>query len=127
MTELVLDASAVIALIKREPGADVVSAYIPGATMSAINVAEVATHLAESGLPADRVRAAIGKLGLDVAPCELDDAVAIGLLRPATREHGLSLGDRACLALGSARDMPVLTADRAWGKLDIGVEVRLLR
>lgn len=127
MLEVVLDAPALLALLHAEPGRERVAACLPGARMSAVNLAEVVAKLAEHGLLEAEIRAAIGGLGLVVVPFEGEHALQCGLLRPATRALGLSLGDRAGLALARALGLPILTADRAWGELPTGWRVDLIR
>lgn len=128
MSRIVFDASAMLAVVLEEKGADVVRAWIPEGIASAVNVAEVGTKLADrGGMTEQEMRALIGTLGVQVIPFDEGAAYAVGLLRPPTRDHGLSLADRACLALGVNLGLPVLTADRSWAKLDIGVDVRLIR
>ncbi len=95
--------------------------------MSAVNVAEVVGKLAQSGMNEDEIRVAIATLGVEVVPFDAESAIAAGMLTPDTRSSGLSLGDRACLAMARSLAMPALTSDRAWADLDIGVEVRLIR
>jgi PIN domain nuclease of toxin-antitoxin system len=123
----VLDASAILALIQGEPGADVVDDALSGAMVSAVNVAEVATRLSDVGMPDEEVRATVRDLRMDIV--SFDGALAFGsaALRGATRAKGLSLGDRACLALAVANDAPALTADRSWGELEVGIEIRMIR
>ena len=128
MSEWVLDASAVLAVIKREPGEDrVAEALDAGAVVSAVNLSEVVAKLAAARAPEAGIRARIEALRLDVAPFDADAAFAAGLLIPLTRSAGLSLGDRACIALGQRRGLPVLTADTAWAGLGRGVEITVLR
>ena len=128
MSEWVLDASAALAVLKREPGEDrVTEALGAGAVISAVNLSEVVAKLAGGGMPESEIRADIGGLRMDVAPFDADAAFAAGLLIPLTRSAGLSLGDRACIALGQRRGLPVLTADAAWAGLDLGVEITVLR
>lgn len=127
MTPVVLDASAVLAALADEPGADVVNAVLPNAVISAVNLTEVGAKLAERGMHEADIRAAIGMLGLTVATFDEDAAYAAAMLRVRTRGLGLSLGDRVCLALGVARRAPILTADRSWARLDVGADVRLIR
>lgn len=127
MSEIVLDASALLAHILKEPGGDAVGATLADARASAVNLAEVVQRLSDRGLD-DRH---ISEL-LDELPCRIDPFTAVdgrsaGLLRRDTRRRGLSLGDRACLTLAMSLNLPVLTADRAWAELDLGVEVVLIR
>ena len=127
MSDIVLDASALLAVFNAEPGADRVIEALSVSVISAVNLAEVAAKLQERGMPDDRVRANIEALELTVAPLEGDLAIDTGLLRASTRAAGLSLGDRACLALARSLGVPALTTDRAWQDLDIGVAIELAR
>lgn len=128
MSEWVLDASAVLAVLKHEPGEErVTEALVAGAVISTVNLSEVVAKLAGAGAPEAGIRARIAGLRVDVAPFDADAAFAAGLLIPLTRSAGLSLGDRACIALGQRRGLPVLTADAAWAGLDLGVEITVLR
>ena len=129
----VLDASALLAYLHGEAGGDTVADVLAdGARISAANFAETLTKLAEAERrPKDvveqlREQGILGGL-LDVEPLTLDDAIAIAELRPETRKAGLSLGDRACIALGRRLGEPILTADRRWAELDLGADVRAIR
>lgn len=124
---VVLDSSAVLAVLRDEPGSEAVASRTDGALISAVNLAEVVTRLVERGGSDDAAEAASGSLGLTVVPFDAPQAVAAGLLRRATRSAGLSLGDRACLALAQAEGLPAVTADRAWGDLDVGIAVEVIR
>jgi len=123
----ILDASAVLALLQAEPGYEQVEASLPDSAISAVNLAEVIGKLHESGMPEEAIRSAVGALGLEVAPFTEQNGYDTGFLYAGTRHQGLSLGDRACLALGRRRNHPVITADRTWQGLDIGVDVRIIR
>jgi PIN domain nuclease of toxin-antitoxin system len=125
--EVVVDASALLALLHDEPGGDAVSEALPGAAVSTVNLSEVVAKLSASGLPAGEIRTALAGLGLEIHPFTEDQALTAGLLRGATRAAGLGLGDRACLALGAALARPVLTSDRAWKGLRVGVDIQVLR
>lgn len=129
MSSWVLDASALMALVYGEPGLDsVAAAVMTGAAISTVNLSEVIAKLADRGAPEREIRDTIETIGLDITEFDAADALAAGLLRPATRTAGLSLGDRACLALAQLRGAPVLTADRAWAAIDLdGVEIQLIR
>ncbi|MGH8920010.1 MAG: type II toxin-antitoxin system VapC family toxin [Actinomycetes bacterium] len=125
----VLDASAVLALLYREPGHDQVADLIAGAVVCTVNWTEIVQKLAQRGHP-DPAAAAEGvrSLGVHVQPFTPADAVCAGLLWPKTHGAGLSLGDRACLAV--AQGIPegvAVTADQAWVGLDIKVPVQLIR
>jgi ribonuclease VapC len=127
---IVLDASALLALLNEEPGADVVVATLPGAAISAVNLSEVYAKLDEVGIAGSAARSTLEELGLAVHTFDAEQALATGMLRSRTSAFGLSLGDRACLALGLHLGLPVLTADRVWrdlDPLDLGVEVRPVR
>ena len=127
MSDFVLDASALLALVQAEPGSDRVAEVLDRAVISAINLAEVVGRLADRGLPGQAIRAQLGRLDLGVVAVDEDLAYAAGLLRPVTRKLGLSLGDRVCIALARRFGAIALSADRAWARLDVGVQVELVR
>lgn len=129
MSDAVLDASAVLAVILEEPGAGQVEALLPGAKVSAVNVGEVAAKLRDLGMPEATVETVLGGLQIEVRAHDREGALAAGFLRPATRAAGLSLGDRACLALAAALGLPAVTADRSWQSVAdaVGVEVKPIR
>jgi len=126
VSNVVLDASALLALLQDEPGGDRVLESLPGGLISSVNLSEVVAKLAELGMPESDIRLALS-LGLEVVPFDEALAFSAGALRPATRAAGLSLGDRACLALAQSRSLPALTTDRAWRDIDIDVEVEVIR
>jgi ribonuclease VapC len=123
----VLDASAVLAVLFNEAGRDLVIELGQGGAISAVNLAEVLTRSAEMEVPAEVRRSVASDMGLGVVPFDADAADLAAELRGPTRRLGLSLADRACLALAQKANMPVLTGDRAWAMLDIGVEIVLIR
>jgi ribonuclease VapC len=127
ITSWVLDASAVLAFLNGETGGERVEADLAQSLISAVNLSEVATRLMDRGASEALVREIVGSLGCAVIPIETELAIRAALLRPATRESGLSMGDRMCLALGLQQGLPVLTSDRAFATVDVGVEVELLR
>jgi ribonuclease VapC len=128
VSNLVLDASAVLAVLFAEKGADTVVARLPGALLSCVNLAEVTTRALDNGKPLDDTIREVSRLPLRLVEYDAGQAHITASLRPATKSLGLSLGDRACLALALARQAPVLTGDRDWRKLQqIGVEVILFR
>jgi ribonuclease VapC len=113
----VLDASALLALLQDEPGADAVASRLPACTMSAVNLSEVVAKLAEHGVPVAELRAVLEGLDLDVRPFDVEAAYQAGELRRSTRDAGLTFGDRACLALAVQLGVPQMTADRAWARV----------
>jgi PIN domain nuclease of toxin-antitoxin system len=131
VTERVLDASALLAYLQRESNADRVETLLLDhpCLISAVNLAETLARLADWNIPLALAEARI--LGLEIAVIPFDQAFArqAAELRAPTRKLGLSLGDRACLALARARGAVAVTADRAWLKLDagIGVEIDCIR
>jgi ribonuclease VapC len=125
---VVLDASSLLAFFRDELGADLVRmAMLSGASISTVNYAEVLTRLAERGGSIATLVRRIEEAGIPPNLLTEGDAEAAASLLSTTRYLGLSLGDRACLALGLRMGRPVLTADRAWATLAVGVEVRLIR
>ncbi len=124
---VVLDASALLALIWQEPGADAVSEALDKAVMSAVNWAEVVSKLQDRGIDIDAAVPMLSDLPIDVIPFDRELAVAAGALRVRSRHLGLSIGDRACLALAARLSLPACTADKSWAKFDAGVEVKLVR
>lgn len=124
---MVLDASAILALLFAEPGAEVVAeAIADGAVLSTVNLSEVAKVLVTVG---DDPGAVLRSLcdQVQVEPFTVEDALLAAALDPSTRRAGLSLGDRACLALARRLDAVALTAEHAWAGLDLGIEIELLR
>ncbi len=126
-SEIVADASAILAALKNEPFTKIAPRQVVGASISAVNLSEVLAKLASDGLNEAQADAALNSLDLRVFPFDRKEAVVAARLWAPTRRAGLSLGDRACLALGIELGKPVVTADRAWASLDIGAEVILIR
>ena len=126
---VVLDASAVLALLFEEPGAELVRAHLRTGMIGAANLAEVLAKLSDHGLPASEAARAVAILGLEVAPMTEAQAQRSAELRPVTRTAGLSLGDRACLALAAELGASAVTADRGWAGIAeaTGVSVQVIR
>lgn len=128
MASIVFDASAILALLRDEPGADVVAQHIGDGLISAVNFQEVVKGLLRREVPIDAALAMLDALHLDVRPHGRDDAVAAANLYPATKAFGSGLGDRTCMALAIAEGLPVLTADQEWARIEIpGLKLMLAR
>ena len=129
MTTVVLDASAVLALLFSETGADAVRPRVRGGLISTVNLAEVLAKLVDKGVPADEAARAVDMLSMEPVPLSVEQAQLSAALRPTTRAVGLSLGDRACLALARERGLPAVTAERRWPDVakDAGVTVEVIR
>jgi len=123
----VLDASALLCLIRNEPGADTVRAVLPESSIGAVNLSEVIAKMADLGMDADLIDAVLGPLQLPVIPFDAAQARLAGLMRPATRSLGLSLGDRTCLALAAQPGATAMTTDRAWDAVGEPAKVMLAR
>ena len=127
MGNVVLDASALLALVNQEPGQDIVAAVLPRSLVSAVNASELVAKLTDQGMPENEVQDVLAALNLAVVPFDEGQGLVAGYLRAVTKHLRLSLGDRACLALGLQAQCPVVTADKAWAKLELGVEVEVIR
>ena len=128
MSDWILDASALLAYIHDEEGADRVEDVLSGdVAISAVNLSEVISKLTDARWSEDAIYEAIELAAVPVADFDETAAFRAGLLWPATRQRGLSLGDRACLALAAHYAAPALTADRVWADLDTGIPVVLIR
>lgn len=124
---VVLDSSAVLAFVYKETGHDSVLPLIEGSRISAANWSEVLQKIAGFGGDARRQATLLTALGIEVEPLTAEDALTAAQLYPATRQAGLSLGDRCCLALALRLGVAAVTADKAWGNLEIGAEITLIR
>ena len=127
MADAVLDASAVLALLNHEDGADQVLPRLEGAAISAVNLCEVAGKLVDAGMPIEVAEHALSALLTDVRELDSESAYLAAALRAQRGGSALSLGDRACLALGQALAAPVLTADRRWTEASDSVDVIVIR
>jgi PIN domain nuclease of toxin-antitoxin system len=104
-----------------------VAEYLESAAISAVNWLEVVRRSRQRGVETSAVRAALADANVAVVPFDESDADTAASLWERTRGSGLSLADRACLALASRLGIPAVTADRAWTKLDVGVEIVCIR
>ena len=128
MASVVFDASAVIALLRGEPGADVIAAYGGDALISTVNLQEAVKALLLRGIPIIVAREMIDALHLDVRAHDEEDAYAAAALTAQTAVYGSGLGDRTCMALAISEGLPAITTDRAWRQLAIaGLNVILAR
>jgi PIN domain nuclease of toxin-antitoxin system len=125
--KVVLDASALLAVLRGEAGAEEVAGRFPDVVMSAVNVSEVLKVLADGGVPIAEAQGMMAELVPDVVPFTATRACATAALHSATKSKGLSLGDRACLSLADELHLTVLTADSAWANLPLDVRVQLIR
>lgn len=124
---IIADASAILAALKNEPFSGFDPDRLIGGSIGAVNLCEVFTKLHSDGLTEEQAATAVAKLDLKVIAFDRHLATIAAELWLRTRRAGLSLGDRACLALGGHLKCPVITADRAWANLDLGIEVILIR
>ena len=127
MSSCVLDSSAVLVLVQREPGFETVAGFFSTAAISTVNLAEVASKLADKGLLSAELRNLLQQLNLEIIDFDEELSYLVADLREATRATGLSLGDRACLATAKKLGVRAVTADRKWGQLKVGVEVQIVR
>jgi PIN domain nuclease of toxin-antitoxin system len=129
----VLDASAFLAYLRDETGAEIVeNALIDGCYISIINWVEVLSKVVDLGESPEEIIKRLRDEGLlenslEIIACNEEDAITIAKFRPLTKSTGLSLGDRACLALGKRLNLPVLTADKVWTSLSLGITINLIR
>ena len=130
-TKIVLDASSVIALINREKGCEIVEKYLEDSIISTVNFAEVIAVVNRELFKTEADRIEGLKLITDTLPQIIDfdvnQVIISGEFDSITKKYGLSLGDRACLALAKYKNIPVLTADKAWSKLNLGIKIKLIR
>ena len=126
--EVIMDASAILALLNEQPGHQRVEESLSQAITSSVNFAEVITVLTDVGLKSEEAASITSALLTDIVSFDQQQALVSASLRKLTRSHGLSFGDRACLSLAKQRGTLVLTADKVWAKLHIpGVKIELIR
>lgn len=129
MSKTVLDASAILAFLQEEPGQEIVAEVLERGVgiVSAVNLSETAAKLTEAGMSREETTEVLRELDLQMHLFDETQAMECAWLREPTRAAGLSLGDRACLALAKHLALPVLTTDRSWTRLTLGVTVLLAR
>lgn len=123
---VVLDASALLAMLRGEPGAKKVEAALAGSRMSVVNMAEVASHYIHLGMPEEEVDRMLRPLPVELVPADAALAREAARLRRHTVEGGLSLGDRFCLALAKRDGLPAWTSDRKWKEIATAAEVKVV-
>jgi ribonuclease VapC len=127
LNKVVLDSSAALAVLAREPGADQVIPVLSNSVMSAVNLAEVHSNLVQRGIPEEEARATIFRIIFDFEDFDYRQAAYAGALVAQTKPLGLSLGDRCCLALASRLNAPVYTTDKTWKNLQLGFPIHVIR
>lgn len=127
MAEFVLDASALVAFLRNERGADKVEAVLTRSCISAVNLAETLGKMVEYGKPLEAVAYQVERLRIPVIPFDAEQARLAASPWQSTRSVGLSLGDRACLALALKTTLPALTTDSEWENCGLGVQVLKIR
>jgi PIN domain nuclease of toxin-antitoxin system len=127
MTGYVLDSSAVLAVLLNESGADKALQYFRNGQCCSVNVTEIVARLIDKGRTRDEAVGDFFDTGISIDGFGADLAVLAGRLRAATSHKGLSLGDRACLALAIREGATAVTADRDWATLDLGCKIELIR
>ena len=123
----VLDASALLCFLQSELGADQVDAALPEAVISSVNWAEVMQKSLAAGVDVEGLKDDLAALGLTVLPFTVEEAEIAAQLWQTTRQFGLSLGDRACLALAIRLNAPVQTTDHIWSTLNLSITVHNVR
>jgi Uncharacterized protein conserved in bacteria len=129
MTSIILDASALLAMLRDEPGGDKVADAIIGSHMCVVNLAEVTSHFVHNGMPPEEVDAMLHPLPITLVEADAELARVAGHLRAVTSKAGLSLGDRFCLALAMREGLPAWTADKQWAAVakEIGINLVVIR
>ncbi len=123
----VVDASAVMAVLQQEKGAEVAIPYLHGALFSAVNFSETLAKMSDRGIDVAACKALLDDLGLVVTPFDEQQAILAASLRLRTRYDDVSLADRICLALALQKNLPLLTADTKWSTLGLAIEIRQIR
>ena len=125
---VVLDASALLALIQEETGAEIIKPLLKFSVMSAVNVTETLSVLQRTNISPEEGLTLITDIVTTIVPFDLEQAEQVAKLHPLVQPQGLSLADRACIALGIRLQIPIYTADRIWDELKLdNIDIRLIR
>lgn len=124
---IALDASALLAFLFREHGYKRVAEVVEYACLSTVNLSEVLGRFVRDGHDSNEVLTRIAATTIEIVPFRAEDAAIAASLVPTTQPFGLSLGDRACIALALSRNLKAVTADRIWSKLKVGVNIEIIR
>ena len=127
MNKVVLDSSALLAFINQEEGCLMVEEYLAHSIMSSINISEVEADLSLIEMPEDTIKNIIDELNIEIIDFDQDQAIDTGFFRKKSKHAGLSLGDRACINLGTIKNLLVVTADKAWKKLKLNEKIVFIR
>ncbi len=128
INKIVLDASALLALIQEEPGTEIIKPLLSHAVMSAVNVAETLTALQRIGILTEEASTLIAEIITNIIPFDFEQAKLVAELQNHVKHKGLSLGDRSCIALGLQLQAPIYTADRVWAELQLkNAVIKLIR
>jgi len=127
MTKVVFDSSAILALLKMESGHEIVSKNLEQAVVSSVNFCEVVSFLSKKTQKQDEMIKFLTETFDCIEDFNIEQAIIAGSFISVTKDYGLSLGDRACLALAKYKNISVLTADKAWTKLNLGIKIKLIR
>lgn len=127
MKPLLASTSAILAYLGFEPGGEAVAEHLAEIAVTTVNLAEVITVLTLRGIKKEWIETRVLRVFSNVVPFDREQCQLTGTLAVLTQKHGLSLGDRACLAAGIILDAKVLTADRAWRKLNLGIDIVVIR
>lgn len=126
--QALLDTSAVIAILKKEPGYKILEDIIANSSISSVNLSEFISVLARASIPTNEIDKIIIDIIPEIIPFSEDIAIESGKLTNYTKKYGLSLGDRACIATGIYHNMIIYTADKIWSELEIkNANIKLIR
>jgi ribonuclease VapC len=125
--QYVLDASAILCVFFNETGAEAVEALLDNSVVSAVNYAEAVSKLHERNVEASTISAILSSFPAPIIDFDAEQSIATAALRNATRSRGLSLGDRACLALAASRNATAITTDKAWKDFEQVARVLVVR